>query len=366
MHVVLAGGGTAGHVEPAMSVADALRRHDPDVGITAVGTERGLETRLVPARGYSLELIPPVPLPRRPTPDLLTVPGRLRDAVRACERVLARTGADAVVGFGGYVSLPAYLAARRLRVPLVVHEANARPGLANRLGARMTRYVGVATPDVRLPHATHVGIPLRRSIATLDRRARRDEARAFFGLEPDRTTLLVFGGSQGARRLNETMGEAASAVLSTGAQVLHARGRDQQVTVAEPDQERARRYHVLEYVDRMDLAYAAADVVVSRAGAMTCAELAAVGLPSVYVPFPIGNGEQRFNALPTVRAGGGVLVDDADFTPEWVAATLPGLLGDPQRLDRMSRAAEALGRRDADDRVVAMVHEAIAEAEGRT
>ena len=365
MHVVLAGGGTAGHVEPAMSVADALRRHDPDVGITAVGTERGLETRLVPARGYSLELIPPVPLPRRPTPDLLTVPGRLRDAVRACERVLARTGADAVVGFGGYVSLPAYLAARRLRVPLVVHEANARPGLANRLGARMTRHVGVATPDVRLPHATHVGIPLRRSIATLDRRARRDEARAFFGLEPDRTTLLVFGGSQGARRLNETMGEAASAVLSTGAQVLHARGRDQQVTVAEPDQERARRYHVLEYVDRMDLAYAAADVVVSRAGAMTCAELAAVGLPSVYVPFPIGNGEQRFNALPTVRAGGGVLVDDADFTPEWVAATLPGLLGDPQRLERMSRAAEALGRRDADDRVVAMVREAIAEAEGR-
>jgi UDP-N-acetylglucosamine--N-acetylmuramyl-(pentapeptide) pyrophosphoryl-undecaprenol N-acetylglucosamine transferase len=210
-----------------------------------------------------------------------------------------------------------------------------------------------------------VGIPLRRSIATLDRQARRDEARAVFGLDPARTTLLVFGGSQGARRLNETMGEAASAVLSTGAQVVHARGRDQQVTVAEPDQERARRYHVVEYVDRMDLAYAAADVVVSRAGAMTCAELAAVGLPSVYVPFPIGNGEQRFNALPTVRAGGGVLVDDADFTPEWVAATLPGLLGDPQRLDRMSRAAEALGRRDADDRVVAMVHEAIAEAEGR-
>ena len=365
MHVVLAGGGTAGHVEPAMSVADALRRHDPDVGITAIGTERGLEPRLVPARGYTRELIPPVPLPRRPTPDLLTVPARLRDAVRACERVLARTGADAVVGFGGYVALPAYLAARRLRVPLVVHEANARPGLANRLGARMTRHVGVATPDVRLPHATHVGIPLRHSIATLDRPALRDEARAFFGLEPTRTTLLVFGGSQGARRLNETMGEAASAVLQAGAQVLHARGRDQQVTVAEADQERASRYHVVEYVDRMDLAYAAADVVVSRAGAMTCAELAAVGLPSVYVPFPIGNGEQRFNALPTVRAGGGLLVDDADFTPEWVAATLPGLLGDPQRLDRMSRAAESLGRRDADDRVVAMVHEAVAEAEGR-
>jgi UDP-N-acetylglucosamine--N-acetylmuramyl-(pentapeptide) pyrophosphoryl-undecaprenol N-acetylglucosamine transferase len=344
-----------------MSVADALRREDPQVGVTALGTERGLETRLVPDRGYDLELIPPVPLPRRPTRDLVTVPARLRDAVRACERVLTRTGADGVVGFGGYVALPAYLAARRLRVPLVVHEANARPGLANRIGARLTRHVAVATPDVRLPHAVHVGIPLRRSIATLDRAGARAEARRSFGLDLDRTTLLVFGGSQGARRLNETMGEAAAAVLATGAQVLHARGRAQQVTILEDDPARAARYHVVEYVDRMDLAYAAADLVVSRAGAMTCAELAAVGLPSVYVPFPIGNGEQRFNALPTVRAGGGLLVDDADFTPEWVTATLPGLLSDTERLGRMSTAAESLGRRDADDRVVAMVHEAIAE-----
>lgn len=364
MHIVLAGGGTAGHVEPALSVADALRRADPQTGITALGTERGLETRLVPPRGYDLELIPPVPLPRRVSSDLLTVPARLRDAVRACERVLTQTSADAVVGFGGYVALPAYLAARRLRVPVVVHEANARAGLANRIGARLTRYVGVATPDVRLPHARYVGIPLRRSISTLDRPARQAEARDFFDLDPDRTTLLVFGGSQGARRINETMGEAAPAVLETGAQVLHVRGRDQQVVVS-ADGSATTRYHVLEYVDRMDLAYAAADLAVSRAGAMTCAELAAVGLASVYVPFPIGNGEQRFNALPTVRAGGGVLVDDADFTPEWVTATVPGLLADADRLERMNRAAESLGRRDADDQVVAMVHEAVAEVETR-
>ncbi len=362
MHVVLAGGGTAGHVEPALSVADALRRADPTVGVTALGTERGLETRLVPARGYDLELIPAVPLPRRPSVDLLTVPGRLRAAVVACERVLTRTGADALVGFGGYVALPAYLAARRLRVPSVVHEANAKPGLANRIGARLTPYVGVATPDVRLPHARHVGIPLRHSIATLDRTALRAQARDFFGLDQHRTTVLVFGGSQGARRLNATMGEAAPVVLATGAQVLHARGRDQQVTVGEQNPQVAARYHVVEYLDRMDLAYAAADLVVSRAGAMTCAELAAVGLPSVYVPFPIGNGEQRFNALPTVRAGGGLLVDDADFTPEWVAATLPALLTDPDRLARMSRAAESLGRRDSDEQVVAMVRAAV---EGR-
>lgn len=364
MHVVLAGGGTAGHVEPALSVADALRRADPGVGLTLLGTQRGLETRLVPARGYDLELVPPVPLPRRLSRDLLTVPARMRDAVSACERVLTRTGADALVGFGGYVAMPAYIAARRLRVPVVIHEANARPGLANRIGARLTRHVATASADVRLPHARHVGIPLRRSIATLDRTALRPEALGHFGLAPDLVTVLVFGGSQGARRLNATMGEAAPAVLAAGAQVLHVSGGgQQQVVPSVTDPGHAARYHVVDYVDRMDLAYAAADVAVTRAGAMTCAELAAVGLPSVYVPFPIGNGEQRFNALPTVRAGGGLLVDDADFTPEWVTANLPGLLSDPARLARMSRAAESLGRRDADEAVVAMIEAAVAESE---
>jgi UDP-N-acetylglucosamine--N-acetylmuramyl-(pentapeptide) pyrophosphoryl-undecaprenol N-acetylglucosamine transferase len=358
MSVVLAGGGTAGHVEPALSVADALVRDDPGTRVTALGTSKGLETRLVPARGYPLALIPPVPLPRAVNRDLLSVPTRLRGAVAACHDVLVSTRADALVGFGGYVAMPAYLAARRARVPVVVHEANARPGLANRVGARLTPFVGVATPDVPLPHARHVGIPLRRSIATLDRPAVRAEGRAFFGLHPGLPTVLVFGGSQGARRLNETMGAAAAAVLATGAQVLHVSGSEQSVPLAASDD----RYHVVPYVERMDLAYAAADLVVSRAGAMTCAELAAVGLPSVYVPFPIGNGEQRFNALPTVRAGGGLLVDDAAFTPAWVEATLPPLLADPPRLAAMGLAAARLGRRDADERVVAMVHEAVGAA----
>ncbi len=363
VRVLLAGGGTAGHVEPALSVADALLRADPATEVTALGTTKGLETRLVPARGYRLELIPPVPLPRRFGVDLVRVPGRLAGAVDASRDVLLRTRADAVVGFGGYVALPAYLAARRLTVPVVVHEANARPGLANRVGARLTPYVAVASADVRLPHARHVGIPLRRSIATLDRDALREQGRAFFGLDPDRVTLLVFGGSQGARRLNETLGTAADAVLATGAQVLHVSGGGQQVPLPQPGPE---HYHVVEYVDRMDLAYAAADLAVSRAGAMTCAELAAVGLPSVYVPFPIGNGEQRFNALPTVRAGGGLLVDDASFTPDWVVRTLPALLGDRPRLLAMGRAAAALGRRDADDQVVTMVQQAVAEARRRS
>lgn len=224
MHVVLAGGGTAGHIEPALALADALRRQDPTVGITALGTERGLETRLVPERGYDLALIPAVPLPRKPTPELITVPGRLRGTIKAAEQILERTKADCVVGFGGYVALPGYLAAKRLGVPIVVHEANARPGLANKIGSRYAAQVAVSTPDSKLRDARYIGIPLRRSIATLDRAAVRPEARAAFGLDPSLPTLLVSGGSQGARHLNEVIERVAPYLQQAGIQVLHAVG----------------------------------------------------------------------------------------------------------------------------------------------
>ncbi|MDO5628839.1 MAG: glycosyltransferase, partial [Mobilicoccus sp.] len=173
--VVLAGGGSAGHVSPLLALADALRRRDPDLTVTALGTEAGLESRLVPARGYRLETLPKVAFPRRAGRDVLTLPGRLGAAVRAADRVVRH--ADVVVGFGGYVASPAYLAARRRGVPIVVHEQNARPGLANKLGARLTRHVGVTFASTPLPHAQVIGMPLRREIATLDRRLMRSEAR---------------------------------------------------------------------------------------------------------------------------------------------------------------------------------------------
>ncbi|WP_037577327.1 undecaprenyldiphospho-muramoylpentapeptide beta-N-acetylglucosaminyltransferase [Phaeacidiphilus oryzae] len=359
MHVVLAGGGTAGHIEPALALADALRRRDPTVGITALGTERGLETRLVPERGYELALIPAVPLPRKPTPELITVPGRLRGTVKAVQDVLERTKADAVVGFGGYVAMPAYLAAKRAGVPIVVHEANARPGLANKIGARYTDFVAVSTPDSKLRDSRYVGIPLRRSIATLDRAAARPEARHYFGLDQRLPTLLVTGGSQGARRLNETIQAVAPRLQQYGVQILHAVGPKNELPMIQ-DVPGMPPYRPVPYLDRMDLAYAAADMMLCRAGAMTVAELAAVGLPAAFVPLPIGNGEQRLNAQPVVRAGGGLLVDDAELTPEWVLAHVLPVLTDQQRLWDMSRAAAEFGRRDADELLVGMVYEAIA------
>jgi UDP-N-acetylglucosamine--N-acetylmuramyl-(pentapeptide) pyrophosphoryl-undecaprenol N-acetylglucosamine transferase len=342
--IVVAGGHSAGHIEPAMNFADALRRLEPAAEITALGTVRGLDTTLIPARGYPLELIPPVPLQRKLNGTLLRTPGRLRASVRAAGAVLDRVGAEVVVGFGGYVAMPAYVAAKRRDIPIVVHEANARPGVANRVAARMTSHVFTASAGVRLAGAVPIGIPLRPAIADLDRAALRDEARRRFGLDPDGPVLLVTGGSQGARAINAAVSGAADALRRAGVQVLHIAGPDNVVKVAPGTP----TYVVAPYVEQMQYAYAAADFVVCRSGAMTCAELSAVGLPAVYVPLPLRGGEQRLNAEPLAAAGGAVIVDNDKFTSAWVEARLLPIITDPVRVEAMSRAASRSGARDAD------------------
>ena len=365
LHVVLAGGGSAGHIEPALALGDALRRRDPRCEITCLGTTKGLDTKLIPARGYPLELIPAVPLPRKPAMDVFTVPTRLAGTVRRAAEVLEKVTADVVVGFGGYVSLPAYFAARRRNVPMVVHEANVRPGLANRIGARMTDWIATGSPDCRLGDGRYLGMPLRQMISTLDRSALRAEALAYFGLQPGPVTLLVFGGSQGARRLNEAIEGAAKTFSAAGVQILHATGRGSWGEGVEFPVGGA-AYVRRPYIDRMDLAYSAADAVLCRGGMMTCSELAAVGLPAVYVPLPVGNGEQRLNAQPVVRAGGGLLVEDEKLTSAWLAEHLLPLLADRERLGEMGRAAATFGRRDGDEALVEMVYEAVNAARGES
>ncbi|PVG82803.1 undecaprenyldiphospho-muramoylpentapeptide beta-N-acetylglucosaminyltransferase [Nocardioides gansuensis] len=353
MRVLLAGGGTAGHTSPLIATADALQRLDPAIEVTCLGTRRGLETTVVPAAGYSLELVPPVPLPRRPSADLARVPLRLGEAVKKTMDVLDRVRPDVVVGYGGYVSMPAYLAARRRRLPIVVHEQNALPGLANRAGARIATRVAVSFPGTPLPRAEFVGLPIRRMISRLDRPARREEARHFFGLDPARPTLLVTGGSQGARHLNDSVSASAAALAGAGVQVLHVVGPKGEASPAPSDVP----YVVLPFVERMDLAYAAADLVICRGGASSVTEAAAVGLPAVIVPLPVGNGEQAHNARPVVDAGGALMVDNAALTPEWIRATVPALATDAERLRRMGAAASALVPRDADDTLAHIVQE---------
>jgi UDP-N-acetylglucosamine--N-acetylmuramyl-(pentapeptide) pyrophosphoryl-undecaprenol N-acetylglucosamine transferase len=360
--VVLAGGGTGGHIYPLLAFADCLRRHDPSVRITCVGTPRGLENELIPPHGYQLRHVPAYQLPRSVNMNLLRTPDRMWKAAKAAGKVLDDVAADAVVGFGGYVAVPAYLAAWRRELPIVIHEVNVPPGVANRMGMKFTKHVAVGFPHQplqadSLKDARVVGVPLRRSIAGLDRAATRNAARAHFGLDPALATLLVFGGSQGARTINLAVAGAAKELAANGVQVLHVMGaRNEPISV--PD-DLPVRYVTLPYLEQMELGYAAADLILCRSGAMTCAEVAAVGLPAVYVPYPHSNQEQKRNAQPVVEAGGGLLVDDAELSPDWVERHLLPLIKNPVRLAAMSAAAAAYGRRDGDELLLDFVYEAV-------
>lgn len=351
VRVLLAGGGTAGHTSPLLATAAVLAAEGAE--ITCLGTPRGLEVTLVPQAGLPLELVPPVPLPRRPGADLAKVPVRLRRTVVATLDVIDRVRPDVVVGFGGYVSVPAYLAARRRKVPIVVHEGNARPGIANKLGARFTEHVVTSFPDTDLPHAQYLGLPIRAQISGLDRAALRAEGRAHFGLDPDRPTLLVTGGSQGARRINQAVSGAARDLAEAGIQVLHAAGRTDEATPERREGDPP--YVVADFIDRMDLAYAAADLIVCRAGANTVTEVAVTGLPAAFVPLPHGNGEQAVNAHPVVQAGGALLIDDAAVTSTWIDHAIIPLLLDEARLAGMGSAAAHELPRDADRRLAELV-----------
>jgi UDP-N-acetylmuramate--alanine ligase len=373
--VLLAGGGTAGHVNPLLAVAEELRARDPELRLAVLGTTEGLESRLVPERGFDLHVVPKVPLPRRPTPDWFKLPRMLRQAVDAAGATIDEIGATVVVGFGGYVSTPAYLAARSRGIPVVVHEQNARAGLANRLGARQAHTVAVTFPGTRLPRAQVTGLPLRPEIARLlderatDAAATRRRAAAELGFDPARVTLLVTGGSLGAQSLNRAIAAQARAVLATGAEVLHltGTGKAEEVRAAVRGVAGAERYHVREYLAEMEQALAVADVVLCRSGAGTVSELAALGIPAVYVPLPVGNGEQRLNAQPVVAEGGGLLVADEELTGDWIAAHLLPLLGPDAAEDRraMGEAAARVGVPDAAARVADLVEDALVEAERR-
>ena len=352
---LMAGGGTAGHVNPLLATADRLREREPDAEVLVLGTAEGLEARLVPLRGYELVTVPRLPFPRKPNADAVRFPGRWRESVELTRSILRDRGVDVVVGFGGYASAPAYAAAHREGIPLVIHEANARPGIANRYGARFTPYVGTVFPATRIRGGRVVGLPLRREIESLDRFTVRPEALHALGLESGKPTLLVTGGSLGARRLNEGVSQGVDAVLAAGWQVLHITGDRSPV-----DDPHLPGYHLMTYCDRMDLALAAADLAISRAGAATVSELAALGIPAIFVPYAVGNGEQALNAREAVVAGGALLVPDADFDAAWVRGPLLRLIEDPALVADMAARIASTGHRDGADRVVDMVLEAAA------
>jgi UDP-N-acetylglucosamine--N-acetylmuramyl-(pentapeptide) pyrophosphoryl-undecaprenol N-acetylglucosamine transferase len=346
---LLAGGGTGGHVNPLLALAEEIRNQEPDASIWTLGTKEGLEAKLVPERGFELLTIERLPFPRKPTIRSVAFPFRFLRAVSKVRRIISEHNIEVVVGFGGYASAPAYLAAKLNSVPFVVHEANALAGIANRIGARFAAAVGICFSNTKLPKAEVVGMPIRAEVAALINSADVKAARAHFGLQ-DAPTLLVTGGSLGARSINETIIKSMDLLRAAGIQLLHIAGeRAELPEIHEPDRVR------LSYCSEMHLAIAAASFAVARAGASTVAEFAAVGLPAVFVPYPVGNGEQKFNVFDMVQVKAALSVSDADFTTEFVANVLIPLISNTKEIERMAKAARAIGINDGAARLYRLV-----------
>ncbi len=326
MKIVFAGGGTAGHIEPALAVARLWRQNHPGDELQFIGTASGLENQLVPAAGFKLSHIPKVVIPRKLSPKLLKAPFTLFSSFLAARKLL--NGADLLIGFGGYVSAPAYLAAKSLRIPFVVHEANARPGFANRLGARLSPYSAISQPvqSGALQNALVTGIPLRKDVASAlidsagDWTGARARAKSALGFSSTDPLVLAFFGSQGSVALNKIITQSLPSLLASGSQLLHAVGK---LNALPPMQE---RYKSTAYIEDMATAYLAADLIISRSGAISCSEINALGKYALFIPLPIGNGEQSFNANSLVSQDRAEVLEQKKFTSAWLNSNINRLL----------------------------------------
>lgn len=345
--IVLAGGGTAGHINPMLAIAREIRALSPDASIVTVGTENSMEATMVPQAGYDIKFIPRVPFPRRPSTEVLTFPGQFLSSLKTAQNILKEAKADAVVGVGGYVCTPMYLAARKLNIPVIIHEANAKPGLANKVGAAHAALVATAFPNTPIKNAHHVGMPMRAAIETLDKESQKTSARQRLGLDADLPTLVVTGGSLGAQSLNNAVREIYQRLEDWEFQMLHITGRNKALVDESGNLLNAPQYHQREFITSMEDVYAAADLMVVRSGAATVSEVAAVGVPAIFVPLPIGNGEQASNATSLVDAGASLLINDSEFDAAWFVNNIPTLMNDSQRLEEMRKRSYQQGIRNA-------------------
>jgi UDP-N-acetylglucosamine--N-acetylmuramyl-(pentapeptide) pyrophosphoryl-undecaprenol N-acetylglucosamine transferase len=340
--VVLAGGGTAGHIEPALAVAREWLKTNPSDTCTFLGTKSGLENTLVPAAGFYLRLIPKVAISRSPSISWLRIPIDLISSVLSSMKVLRN--ADVLIGFGGYVSAPAYIAAALSRTPIVIHEANAKPGWANRLGAIFTSHLAVAHPveHGKFSDALLAGLPLRSDVANAcvasatNWANARTAAKSRLGFPTDRPLVFIMGGSQGSLAINAIVEESVFIFNQKGISVLHSVGKLNTLPRAQGG------YKPVAYVDEMADAYLAADLIIARSGAVTCSEFRALGRYALFVPLPIGNGEQFVNAESLVSDDRAEVITQKEFTSNFIEAQIDRLIkaamnapidGDDQDLD---------------------------------
>lgn len=345
--IIIASGGTGGHLYPTIAVADEIRQREPDTRIIFIGTRERIEAREVPRAGYEFFGID-IEAPRRTLSSMLSFPFRLVKAVMACSSLIRETQPSAFLGGGAYLSVPAGIAAWMNGVPVALLEINSIGGAANKLLSRVAKVVFLAYPESRKDFsAAHLivesGTPVRRGLGA---KLEAEAGRVFFGLEPDRSTLLAFGGSLGARAINEAMRTAVPQLLADGYNVLWQTGKSVKAEELQASFD-PRRVKVLEYIDNMEQAYAAAELVVARAGASTLAEVSHLGMPAVLVPYPFAaDNHQEHNARAFEKAGAAVVIPDAELERD-LLSTIRSLMRDPARRAAMSAAMRQRENRDA-------------------
>lgn len=323
--VIFAGGGTAGHIEPALAVARKWSEKHPRHQIKFLGTRAGLEGILIPEAGFEIDYIPKVTAPRKLAPRTLLFPLSLIRALFSAMKAIS--GADLVVGFGGYVSAPAYLAAALKKVPFVIHEANAKPGIANRLGSIFTPYCAVSHQVAQntLKNARLTGLPLKENIAQSFAVAQknwheaRNQAKVSLGFEVDKPLIFAFGGSQGSEAINRVISGVQARIAERGVNIFHGVGAQSALPPS------TSQYRGVNYIADMATAYLAADLIISRSGAVTCAEVNSLGRYALFIPLPIGNGEQNLNASSLISQGRAEIISQSLFNEDWLLQNLDRL-----------------------------------------
>jgi UDP-N-acetylglucosamine--N-acetylmuramyl-(pentapeptide) pyrophosphoryl-undecaprenol N-acetylglucosamine transferase len=339
MRAILAGGGTGGHVIPALAIANQLKK-SYDAEILFIGTARGIENRLVPAAGYPLQLVRVGALKNVSLTTRLKTAFDLPRAVWDASRMINEFAPDVVIGVGGYASGPTMLSAVMKHVPTLAFEPNVVPGFANRMVARFVSGAAVHFEETAkyFRHAEVTGVPVRQ---------------AFFDIAAKRSgppTLLVFGGSQGAHAINDAMIRCLPVLQreAPGIHIIHQTGERDYNDALAAYQHLGESAEVSKFIDDMPAAFARADLVVCRSGASTVAEITAAGKPAVFVPFPrAADDHQRVNAEALAQHGAAVVVEESKLEGVWLAETIAALLQDPQRLQRMSHAARNLSHPNA-------------------
>lgn len=371
MRVLITGGGTGGHLYPALAVAGLLKDQAPQAEVLFVGTGEGLESTVVPGAGYPFRQVEAVKWPRKISPRIFSVFLSLGKGYLQGLKIIREFRPSAVFATGGYVSVPLGLAAARERVPLFLHEQNSVPGMANKLLGRWARatFTTFPVPKGAFPKKTtliHSGLPVRKEVLA----AERTEGLRYFGLDGDAFTLLVTGGSRGARRLNQVMLEvyreiAAGKTSLNGIQVIHLTGKGEYQACCQSmadmgiNSAKVGKLVIKPYLEEMEYALAAADLVVSRAGAATLAEITARGIPAILVPYPFATGDHQYhNARSLEEQGAAVLIKESELTPIRLLEEITKIAGDPSVQRSFAEQSLRLGRPDAGEVIVAALLQA--------